>query len=686
MLDGETRNEDLKIFVGGLPQSTTKETLNDHFTVFGHVDSYVMMDKFSGRSRGFGFVNFRDPQDMKTVLELEHTIDGVSVTCSEYKNKGCGKGGGGAIPPPYLDVAPVGLDDRMRTNPEMKVFVGGLSQDTTKEILNTHFLRYGEADSYIMMDKTTGRSRGFGFVNFRDFDTLDAALQEVHEVDGVAVAVTEYHKGSGKGSQPVGYGPVASNSVASSHHRHEARPQSNPMGGHGPASSSRHHIHVPVHVDLRSKIPLHVDLRSQKGAQPHVQHSGVWEEPQTSGEIKIFVGGIPQETTKETLNNYFSQYGCADAYIMMDRANGRSRGFGFVNFTERRVKQTVLRSQPHVIDGCHIECRDYEKGGEKGSSKGTMQLEDFHSPRLIRPPSTSHRPGKGSTGQDATDLMSLVGEQLQVLTTALTQQPAKGHGRSQPVAQNLQSAVSSVIAALKPVAVAAGVSLPAAPSAQAPSAQASGGQAPAHGSDSYLKIFVGGLKQETTKGALDAYFNEYGVADSYIMMDKATGRSRGFGFVNFRDEWVKYEVLNHPSHAVDGAPITCSDYADGKGKGGRLSRQDGGLLREESQRGYDQPPHPDDARIFVGGLAQISSDATLWECFELYGLVSCEVMIDKMSGRSRGFAYLQFDSPSSAQKAIASQPFVIDGKQVELKACWGKGQGKGSGKARFSVY
>merc|ERR1719490_533590 len=81
------------------------------------------------------------------------------------------------------------------------------------------------------------------------------------------------------------------------------------------------------------------------------------------------------------------------------------------------------------------------------------------------------------------------------------------------------------------------------------------------------KIFVGGLAQHTTKESLDAYFSQFGHADSYVMMDKATGRSRGFGFVNFADEQVMNLVMQY-SHEIDGTIITVSPYEAKPGAGG----------------------------------------------------------------------------------------------------------------------
>ena len=49
-----------------------------------------------------------------------------------------------------------------------KMFVGGLSWDTTKEGLQSYFCRFGEIVDCVVMTNEQGRSRGFGFVTFKD--------------------------------------------------------------------------------------------------------------------------------------------------------------------------------------------------------------------------------------------------------------------------------------------------------------------------------------------------------------------------------------------------------------------------------------------------------------------------------------------------------------------------------------
>jgi len=59
------------------------ESLRDYFTQFGEViECTVMRDSATGRSRGFGFLTFKDPKCVNTVMVKEHQLDGKIVSVS----------------------------------------------------------------------------------------------------------------------------------------------------------------------------------------------------------------------------------------------------------------------------------------------------------------------------------------------------------------------------------------------------------------------------------------------------------------------------------------------------------------------------------------------------------------------------------------------------------------------------
>lgn len=60
-----------KLFVGSIPWSTTSDDLRDLFSQAGTVSSAdIMMDKMTGRSRGFGFVEFENDAEAESAIDM----------------------------------------------------------------------------------------------------------------------------------------------------------------------------------------------------------------------------------------------------------------------------------------------------------------------------------------------------------------------------------------------------------------------------------------------------------------------------------------------------------------------------------------------------------------------------------------------------------------------------------------
>lgn len=74
-----------------------------------------------------------------------------------------------------------------------KLFIGGISWETTEDKLSDYFGKYGDVlQTAVMRDKITGKPRGFGFVVFADASTVDRVLQDTHTLDGRTVRIIFY--------------------------------------------------------------------------------------------------------------------------------------------------------------------------------------------------------------------------------------------------------------------------------------------------------------------------------------------------------------------------------------------------------------------------------------------------------------------------------------------------------------
>jgi RNA recognition motif-containing protein len=82
------------------------------------------------------------------------------------------------------------LLDALADEVEGKIFVGGLSWQTTEESMRFHFEKFGElSDIAIMIDKRTGQPRGFGFITMKDPAAADIVVSTEHTIDGRVVDV-----------------------------------------------------------------------------------------------------------------------------------------------------------------------------------------------------------------------------------------------------------------------------------------------------------------------------------------------------------------------------------------------------------------------------------------------------------------------------------------------------------------
>ncbi|EPQ59816.1 RNA-binding domain-containing protein, partial [Gloeophyllum trabeum ATCC 11539] len=152
-----------KMFIGGLNWDTTDETLRNYFSQFGKVDACTIMRDAAGRSRCFAFLTFEDPASVNAVMVREHVLDGKIIDPKR------------AIP-------------RQEHQRATKLFIGGLAGSVTSESMREFFSQFGKViDSTVMLDRETGRSKGFGFVSFEDADVTPILGFGKLEIDGKMV-------------------------------------------------------------------------------------------------------------------------------------------------------------------------------------------------------------------------------------------------------------------------------------------------------------------------------------------------------------------------------------------------------------------------------------------------------------------------------------------------------------------
>lgn len=230
---------------------------------------------------------------------------------------------------------------------------------------------------------------------------------------------------------------------------------------------------------------------------------------------KMFVGGLPQSVTQETLNEYFGRYGnIVEAFVLMDDQSGRSRGFGFVTFENAQSLNDVLAARPHYLAGKHVDCK--------------------------------HAVLKSSTSTNAASSSRAAGENEKINFTTMhplsqqqqqQQRPSFDDRTMEPGGDNTTNDDDDLFLT-------------------------GGGKSYlALSGDKWLedcaeaderKIFVGGLP-DVTPAEFAGFFEHFGpVADAMVMFDRKRRRQRGFGFITFATNDGVTNALKYHRHPVKG--------------------------------------------------------------------------------------------------------------------------------------
>ena len=132
--------------------------------------------------------------------------------------------------------------------------------------------------------------------------------------------------------------------------------------------------------------------------------------------------------------------------------------------------------------------------------------------------------------------------------------------------------------------------------------------------------------------------------DARVQCDRDSGRSRGFGYVDF---------------ATSAEALRASKEAHGKELDGRALRVDLQPARGPQDRAESRAKHFKDERsapsntLFIGGLAWALTEDDIWNAFAEFGEVTGVRLPKEIdSGRPKGFGYVEFVSQDNAAKAL----------------------------------
>ncbi|KAJ6994183.1 hypothetical protein D5086_013357 [Populus alba] len=166
----------------------------------------------------------------------------------------------------------------------------------------------------------------------------------------------------------------------------------------------------------------------------------------------------------------------------------------------------------------------------------------------------------------------------------------------------------------------------------------------------HRKLFVRGLAWNTTSETLCAEFRMHGeIEEGSVIYDKATGKSRGYGFITYKHMESAQSALGAPSKLIDGRMAVCN-------------------LACEGLTGATTTPDLTQRKLYIGGLSPEISSEMLLHFFGRYGEIEeGSVAYNKDTNESRGFGFVTYKTVEAAKKAIDDPHKLFGGRTITVK-------------------
>lgn len=173
------------------------------------------------------------------------------------------------------------------------------------------------------------------------------------------------------------------------------------------------------------------------------------------------------------------------------------------------------------------------------------------------------------------------------------------------------------------------------------------------------KLFVGGLKGQTSAKEMQTYFEKFGVVErATLKTDNFTGESRGFGFILFEDKASIEAVMAEESHTLNGKVIG---------------------LRQAKTRSKPDPI----LKVFIGGLDASVTEEILTAHFEPFGTAELILPLDKETNERTNFAFVKYETEEAVEACLAANneagKQTIGDKEYDVNKSKPKYGGRGGG-------
>ncbi|KAL1954489.1 hypothetical protein VTO42DRAFT_1131 [Malbranchea cinnamomea] len=284
------------LYVGGLDPRVTEDILKQIFETTGHVQSVkIIPDKnFQSKGLNYGFVEYDDPGAAERAMQ---TLNGRRIHQSEIRVNWAYQSNNA---------------NKEDTSNHFHIFVGDLSNEVNDEVLLQAFSAFGSvSEARVMWDMKTGRSRGYGFVAFRERADAEKALSSM-DGEWLGSRAIRCNWANQKGQPSI------------------SQQQAMAAMGMTPTTPYGHH-HFPTHGVHSYEMVL--------------QQTPQWQ-------TTCYVGNLTPYTTQNDLVPLFQNFG----YVVETRFQA-DRGFAFIKMdTHENAAMAICQLNGYNVNGRPLKC------------------------------------------------------------------------------------------------------------------------------------------------------------------------------------------------------------------------------------------------------------------------------------------------------------------------------------------
>jgi nucleolysin TIA-1/TIAR len=360
------------LYVGALSSQVNDVALKEIFSSVGPVlSTKVVVDRNMQHpgSLNYGFVEYADLRSAEAAIQ---NLNGRKIADSDIKvdwaasslNHGDGGGGIHGISGnvAFTGGSGIGIMGKENTSHHFHVFVGDLAPEVNDSMLRQAFQPFNSlSEARVMWDISSGKSRGYGFVAFRERPDAEQAIATMNGewLGSRAIRVNwANQKGTGNNGQHLGghqggmvfgnpSGPNRSTAVAAT------------LGGMGALGLGA--TSMPPTGGAASGTPITYE-QALAGSPQH--------------NTTVYVGNIPPFANQNDLIPMFSQFG----YIIEIRMQS-DRGFAFVKLdTHENAASAIVNLAGHIACGRPIKCgwgKDRNESAMLNALRQGMQLSGY---------------------------------------------------------------------------------------------------------------------------------------------------------------------------------------------------------------------------------------------------------------------------------------------------------------------